>query len=90
MKLELKVYNCLCETEVFKINGISADYEDFGTKDDIDRENAEDYCCGDMTFEPKNATDEILNKYKINNKEYDEICNELIDKLSFGSCGWCS
>lgn len=48
MKLELKIYSALCETEIFTVNGINATYEDFGEKYDHDTENAEDYGCGDM------------------------------------------
>ena len=35
-------------------------------------------------------TQSILDKYKINVDEYKVIVEELEDKLSFGSCGWCS
>lgn len=38
----------------------------------------------------KQETKEILRKYSINKKEYDEICKKLEEGLSFGSCGWCS
>ena len=90
MKLELKIYGCSCETEVFRINGIVADYEDFGDKQDIDCMNAPDYGCANMRFIPHEPTEEILNKYDITTDEYTEVCNELKDGLSFGSCGCCS
>ena len=89
MKLEIEVYSCLCELRVFNINDIKAKYEDFRDKYDTDQENADDYCCGNMRFIPKNATQEILDKYKISIDEYNEICEKL-DCLSFGECGWCS
>ena len=89
MKLEIKPYNALCSLELFKINDLDADYYDFGDKYDNDEENAEDYCCGDMRFFPKPATQKILDKYKINITEYNKICKKL-DCLSFGCCGWCS
>lgn len=90
MEVEMIVYEALCELKKFTINGIEADYEDFGEKYDHDRENAEDYACGDMRFDPKLATQEILDKYKITTDDYNKICEELEDKLSFGSCGWCA
>lgn len=85
----IKVYSSLCEMEEFKINGVDASYEDFGEKRDTSREH-EDYCCGNMKFTPKLVTQEILDKYSINVNEYNIICEELEDKLSFGSCGSCS
>lgn len=89
MKLKIKCCKCLCELDEFEINGIKADYKDFGTLEDNSPELAEPYCCGDMLFTPKLATQEVLNKYKINADEYNKVCDEL-DCLSFGSCGWCS
>ena len=78
---------CSCET--FTINGIDADTSDFGSTFDMDSENAEQYGCGDRQFVPQMPTDEVLKKYKINLKEYAEICDKLQDVLAVGSCGWC-
>lgn len=90
MKLELKVYNCLCALSKFTINNIDADHDDFGEKYDHNPENAlEDYACGNMRFNSKPYTQEVLEKYKITVNEYNKICNELEEKLSFGSCSWC-
>ena len=89
MDLKLDVYDALCSCAEFKINGIHADYEDFGDKYDDDRENAQEYGCGNMHFHPKRSTPEILDKYKITVDEYNQIADELEDKLSFGCCGWC-
>ena len=89
MKLELKIYSCICETKTFKINGIDSDYSDFGTRYDIDEDNAEPYGCGDMQFIPKEASSETLEKYHITAEEYEQICVELEKGLSFGECGWC-
>ena len=72
------------------MNGVTADYNDFGEKDDMASDEAEDYCCGDMRFERREATADILEKYKITEVEYSEICEKLEDGLSFGCCGWCS
>lgn len=90
MTLEIESYECLCELKHFSINGIDAEYEDFGTKKDIDMGKAEDYGCGDMRFLPKPATERVLEKYGISNEEYDLICGKLEKELSFGNCAWCS
>lgn len=89
MKYVIQGYGALCELQTFVINGVNADYEDFGEKYDDGPANAEDYACGDMTFYPKPATDVTLSKYKISADEYNTITEELRDKLSFGNCGWC-
>lgn len=89
MDLKLKVAGTLCECDEFKINGIDADYDDFGDKYDDNRENAQEYGCGDMHFHPKRPTQEILDKYKITVDEYNQIVDELEEKLSFGRCGLC-
>jgi len=89
MKLELEVYDCLCELSTFVINDVDADNRDFGEKYDHGSEYAEDYACGNMQFDPKNATQTILDKYKITLTEYNEICSKLETVLGFGSCGWC-
>lgn len=90
MKLKLEIYGALCETSSFEVNGVTADYNDFGEKDDMASDEAEDYCCGDMRFERKKSTVDILEKYKITEGEYSEICGKLEDGLSFGCCGCCS
>ena len=90
MKLELVVYDCMCAIDIFKINGIEAYYDDFGDKEDRDPCSADDHCCGDMQFIGKASTPEVLEIYSITQPEYDEIVSELAEKLSFGSCGWCS
>lgn len=88
MKLNIKVYSALCALEEFKINGKSADSDDFGEHYDKCPGDAEPYGCGNMTFVPKPYTQEVLDKYGITEAEYDEICDQL-DCLSFGHCGWC-
>jgi len=60
MNLQLEIYGALCNTSLFTINSIEAEYEDFGEKYDRDRENAKDYCCGDMQFTRIPSTSEIL------------------------------
>lgn len=74
MELVIQPYHGLpCELVVFTINGKDADSEDFG----------------DMHFDPKPSTKEVLDKYHITETEYNTICNELEDKLWVGRCGWC-
>lgn len=44
-----------------------------------------------MRFERFDEPQEsVLERYNITREEYDAICDELEDVLSFGSCGWCS
>lgn len=90
MKLNLEFGTALCYCKEFVINGVEADEDDFGSKWDHDTDSAEPYSCGDMRFEGKLATQSILDKYKINVEEYNEIVSKLTEGLSFGSCGWCS
>lgn len=87
--VEMEVYSCLCSLSKFTINGINADYDDFGEKYDHDEDEADEYGCGDMRFDARPPTKEILNTYGITEEEYYEICNDLDEKLSFGYCGWC-
>lgn len=90
MKLIIKPFKGLpCELETFTINGKDADSMDFGDTYDHDTKSAEPYSCGNMYFEPKNLTKEVLDKYNITEEEYYHICNELENKLCVGSCGWC-
>lgn len=86
--LIIGVGECYCYLAIFTINGINAAEDDFGHHIDIDTEAADDYCCGNMQFIPKESTEEVLNKYEITQAEYEQICKEL-DCLSFGACGWC-
>ena len=80
--------NALCQLAEFKINGINAYYEDFGTKEDTRPQEAEPYGCGNMQFIPKAADADVLEKYGIDEQEYITICDAL-QCLSFGRCGWC-
>lgn len=86
---ELKVYGSLCATSVFKINGIDASSSDFGDQEDQNREEAEDYACGNMKFTRSIPTQKVLEKYNITKEQFNLIADELEQKLSFGRCGWC-
>lgn len=90
MTLNIKAYSALCELKIFTINGVEADYEDFGTKEDRSPETAWEYGCANMKFIPNLPTDEVLKKYGITADEYAEICDYLDRELSFGSCCLCS
>lgn len=89
MELKLEIYGYLCATCVFSVNGIAANKDDFGSQYDNDKENAEDYGCGDMKFERREYTQEVLDKYNITVDQYYEIASKLEEGLSFGRCGWC-
>ena len=65
MELNLIICGTFCKTMVFKINGVDADYKDFGEQYDRDSENAEDESCGDMRFTGNPSTPKIIEKYKI-------------------------
>lgn len=91
MKLEIKENDrSCCGLSVFKINDILADSDDFGEKYDHNPEYAPVYGCGNMMFESKEPTQEVLDKYHITLEEYEDVCDELCDKLSFGFCTCCS
>ena len=85
----IKPYYALCELLPCEINGVDLDYNDFGTKEDIEPEEAEPYGCGNMQFIPfDDVKEETLKKYNITKEEYEKIQKKL-DCLSFGGCGWC-
>lgn len=90
MELELEIYKCLCAAEVFKINGVYADTDDFGEQYDRDSGSAEAYGCGDMQFTRIAPKREVLEKYSITEVEYAQVAEQLEDGLSFGGCGWCA
>ena len=90
MYLELKGYRSLCSLEIFRINDIEADYEDFGQLRDICPECRPDYGCGYMKFIVKDPHSEVLKKYNISVDDYEVICDKLDSVLSFGRCAWCS
>ena len=90
MKLTLTVFEALCATQTFVINGVRADHEDFGVKEDVAEDEAEPYCCGNMLFVGKKPTAKVLKKYSITKSEYSEVRKKLEEVLSFGPCGLCS
>ena len=89
MKYKLEVYGALCSLKTFTINGKPVDEDDFFTQDDVSRDTAEDYACGNMLGTPCKATSEVLEKYGLTVDEFNTIAEEAADLVSFGNCGWC-
>lgn len=89
LTLALEFGSAFCYTPTFEVNGVEAEWEDFGEKYDRSPETAEDYGCGDMQFTMSPPTKEVLDKYQIDEEQYEEIARKLEDGLSFGNCGWC-
>lgn len=90
MKLEIKEAAYYCEPEKFIINDIEADSSDFGEKKDMRPDLRPPYGCGDMQFIPyEQPTKDVLERYHINEDEYHEICDKLVDIISIGRCCLC-
>ena len=90
-KVELKVYDCLCVPDVFRINDKEAYSEDFGIQQDLNPElDDSGYGCGNMQFSSYEACSEkgmaAIKKYNLTVDEYHEVCSMLENKLSFGYC----
>lgn len=76
--------------QVFTINGIDADVDDFGESKDWAPEYAPEYGCGNRAFRAFEYTSEkILDKYHINVHEWEQICDMLEAKLDWGCCADC-
>ena len=89
MFVEMERPYCTC-LEVFRINDIEADIEDFGECYDDDKYSAPDYGCGNMRFHRYDEPSlEVLNKYNINTIEWETICDQLDNKLYWGRCALC-
>jgi hypothetical protein len=89
----LQVYDNLCATKVFQVNGIDADTSDFGEGSDDDWDNKDDvgYGCSNRVWrriDPPPA--DTLRKYDIRADDYKVICDDLEASLSFGNCGLCN
>lgn len=96
MTIQFEQYKTFpCVASKFKINGIEAFVDDFGVVHDVgdgfecEYEDIVKWGCIDLQFDRKDLTTEVLNLYKINKKEYDEVCDLLTEKLNIGMCGWC-
>lgn len=89
MKLELDVYRSLCEPRRFTINGIRANYRDFGAKADTAPDANHPNCCGNLVFEPIAPAPAVLAKYGITAREYETVAAMLRQSISFGTCRMC-
>lgn len=98
MKYVAEVFGFLCCLSEFKINGISAQLDDFVDKydkgfdeaiNDEDESEEAEYGCYNMVGVVKEATTEVLLKYNITRNEYYSIAKDVADKVSFGKCGCC-
>lgn len=87
-----------CHLEIFKINGINADEDDFGDNNDHyqsyeDDDNGNENACQCHYFEANREPENIkkcIEKYNLNSeKDYLEICNLLEDTLYVGHCALC-
>ena len=78
-----------CSLRTFTIGGgIVAGEDDFGEKK-LGNGSCMDNSCG-CTFIPGEPTKEVLEKYRINEEEFYNICEELVNELYVSSCGLCS
>lgn len=75
---------------------IPMDHNDFGSggsggSDDSEDSNCEPSSgCRNHRWERKPPTPEVLQKYAIDEDDYDEICGVLEEHLSQGNCGSCA
>ena len=70
--------------EIFKVNAIHADVDDF-----VEIHDENPGSCGNSIAEPVTADKTILAKYQISEKDFDIIANDLGLELSFGRCENC-
>lgn len=90
MEVVIKRYKYLpCELEVFTINGINADRDDFGFLDGYCGEY-EDYSCSNRVFViDESKKEETMLKYHLTEVEYDMVCSELKNECYIDKCGYC-
>ena len=92
MKIKVKAGYC-ASADIFTINDIPADINDFGECYDDNKEAAPEFGCGNMCF---HAYDEpsleptVLERYHISLSEWEEICDILTCELRWGRCGECA
>lgn len=90
MTLEIRrLRNLPCELEIFKINGIDADQEDFG-EGSSNLGDVFSNSCSHKFIPYKRPTEAVLRKYGITESEYAEICDRLEEELYVSGCGLCS
>lgn len=91
--VKVEPYNALpCSLMIFTIDDVDADTYYFGSGEDKNFWDAEEYACGDWRFERNNDIESMkkcMEKYSLTWEEYIGICEILEDVLCVGSCGWC-
>lgn len=80
-------YYMPCHLDMFVIDGIKANENDFGSMEFYENEYGGDGCY--MRFVRKAHTLEVLSKYAITETEYDVICDMLQDELFTCDCSMC-
>lgn len=90
MEVVIKHYKDLpCELEVFTINGIKADRDDFGFLVGYCGEY-EDYSCSNRVFViNESKKEETMLKYRLTEVEYDMVCSELRSECYIDECNYC-
>ena len=74
----------MCYVSDFRINSNPADLNDFGVMIDFDPPKDGGYGCGDMTFQPHESNQKVLDKYDISEEDYYKITDVLHAYLSVG------
>lgn len=90
--MEVIIRQCVyspCHLEVFTINGIDANKDDFGYLDSYCGE-CEDYCCSNRRFIIDESNKEkVMWKYHLTEAEYDMVCSKLETECYIYACGYC-
>lgn len=88
MKLTIEVCDGMpCSLKTFTVNNIGADTNDFGY---TDWERSKFYECKNHRFIGYTTpTPEVLEKYNINETEFNSICYNLQKALYIDSCSLC-
>ena len=90
MELVIRHYKWLpCELEVFTINGINADRDDFGYLDSYCGEYECYTCSGRIFVIDENKQEKATLKYHLTETEYEIICSELKNECYIDKCGYC-
>ena len=90
MEVVIKHYKWLpCELEVFTINGINADRDDFGYLDGYCGEYEDYSCLGRIFIIEEDKKEEAMLKYHLTETEYDIICSKLKNECYIDECCYC-
>ena len=80
----------MCYVNDLRVNSDSAYMDDFGEMIDFNPRNDGGYGCGDMRFQAYPVNPDVLKKYNISEKDYDEIAEILREHLCIGECADCA